>query len=369
MSFGALESPAWRAKGSSPTTPRTMEDPPARMSVDESGRRRSGNESATSSATPAGLRSPAEKAKKAAERAAAVRARGQALAAEERERRAKALDAKSKKMEEISAAKKRDGAYVSSTSALSKSPVKSPRATSSVVSTTIGAPPTNGTVKKRIVAGTAQPEWVSPVDSPESSTAEIERTVRACVAEASERVVAASSVTIDRGDAAAVTTTTPSDGVHPSVRACVAAAVQAVIDGEDFVTPARATRGSRGITPTSTKSKSKGVMGSALANRLEEARAQRKEIEAELKDSPLRSPYKARLTKVDESPLARLSKTLKRLGRRAKHRAEKITENHPRTVAGGVLGFAIIVLVSRGGQDPVIPAPPSSSRSNRRGGR
>lgn len=363
-----------------------MQDPPARMSVDESGGRRSSDASTTSSANAAGLRSPAEKAKKAAERAAAVRARGQALAAEERERRAKALEAKSKKIEEIGAAKKRDGAYASSTSALSKSPVKPPRTTESVVATTIGVPTTNGAVKKQTatVAGAAQPEWVSPVDSPESATptsssksskkpskAEIERAVRACVAEAIERVVAAKPSGIDRTNAnAATTSTSSSDGIDPSVRACVAAAVQAVVDGPDFVTPTRSakSRGTRGVTPASNKSKSKGVMGSALANRLEEARAQRKEIEAELKDSPLRSPYKARLKKVDDSPLARLQNAIKRLARRVKHRAEKVTEKHPRKVAGGVLGFAVLVLVTRGGQDPVIPAPPSSSRSNRRSG-
>lgn len=343
------------------------------MSVDESGGRRS-------SASAAGLRSPAEKAKKAAERAAAVRARGQALAAEERERRSKALEAKSKKIEEIGAAKKRDGAYASSTSALSKLPVKPPRTTGSDV-----AAPTNGAVKKQTTgAGAAQPEWVSPVDSPESTTptsssksskklskAEIERAVRACVAEAIERVVAANVAGGDRANANVVTTSTSSsDGIDPSVRACVAAAVQAVVDGPDFVTPARSatSRGARGITPASAKSKSKGVMGSALANRLEEARAQRKEIEAELKESPLRSPYKARLVKVGDSPLARLQNAIKRLARRVKHRAEKVTEKHPRKVAGGVLGFAVLVLVSRGGQDPVIPAPPSSSRSNRRSG-
>lgn len=357
-----------------------------RVSVDESGGRRSSDASTTSSASAAGLRSPAEKAKKAAERAAAVRARGQALAAEERERRAKALDAKSKKIEEIGAARKRDGAYASSTSALSKSPVKPPRTTGSdVVATTIGAPSTNGAVKKQTItgAGAAQPEWVSPVDSPESTTptssksskkpskAEIERAVRACVTEAIERVVTANLAGVDRANAnAATTSTSSSDGIDPSVRACVAAAVQAVVDGPDFVTPARSatSRGARGITPASAKSKSKGVMGSALANRLEEARAQRKEIEAELKESPLRSPYKARLKKVDDSPLARLQTAIKRLARRVKHRAEKVTEKHPRKVAGGVLGFAVLVLVSRGGQDPVIPAPPSSSRSNRRSG-
>lgn len=356
------------------------------MSVDESGGRRSSDASTTSSASAAGLRSPAEKAKKAAERAAAVRARGQALAAEERDRRAKALEAKSKKIEEIGAAKKRDGAYASSTSALSKSPVKPPRTTGSdVVATTIGAPPTNGAVKKQTMtgAGAAQPEWVSPVDSPESTTptssksskkpskAEIERAVRACVAEAIKRVVAANPAGVGRANAnAATTSTSSSDGIDPSVRACVAAAVQAVVDGPDFVTPARSatSRGARGITPASAKSKSKGVMGSALASRLEEARAQRKEIEAELKESPLRSPYKARLKKVDNSPLARLQNAIKRLARRVKHRAEKVTEKHPRKVAGGVLGFAVLVLVSRGGQDPVIPAPPSSSRSNRRSG-
>lgn len=364
-----------------------MQDPPTRVSADESGGRRSSDASTTSSASAAGLRSPAEKAKKAAERAAAVRARGQALAAEERERRTKALEAKSKKIEEIGAAKKRDGAYASSTSALSKSPVKPPRTTGSdVVVTTIDAPPTNGVLKKQTItgAGAAQPEWVSPVDSPESTTptsasksskkpskAEIERAVRACVAEAIERVVAANLAGVDRAKAnAATTSTSSSDGIHPSVRACVAAAVQAVVDGPDFVTPARSatSRGPRGITPASAKSKSKGVMGSALANRLEEARAQRKEIEAELKDSPLRSPYKARLKKVDDSPLARLQNAIKRMARRVKHRAEKVTEKHPRKVAGGVLGFAVLVLVSRGGQDPVIPAPPSSSRSNRRSG-
>lgn len=352
-----------------------MQDPSTRMSVDESGGRRSSDASTTSSASAAGLRSPAEKAKKAAERAAAVRARGQALAAEERERRAKALEAKSKKIEEIGAAKKRDGAYASSTSALSKSPVKPPRTTESVVAMTIGAPTTNGAVKKQTttVAGAAQPEWVSPVDSPESTTptssskspkkpskAEIERAVRACVAEAIERVVAANPSGIDR--TTATTSTSSSDGFDPSVRA--------VVDGPDFVTPARSATslGTTGLTPASTKSKSKGVMGSALANRLEEARAQRKEIEAEIKDSPLRSPYKARLKKVDDSALARLQNAIKRLARRVKHRAEKVTEKHPRKVAGGVLGFAVLVLVSRGGQDPVIPAPPSSSRSNRRPG-
>ena len=94
-----------------------------------------------------------------------------------------------------------------------------------------------------------------------------------------------------------------------------------------------------------------------LSDALSAARAKAKEIEDELADSPLRSPFKQRMKAgVREHPIRRLQGAAVRLYKRAKHnvikRVERATEKNPTAVGGGVLGFAVLVLASRRGRGP-----------------
>ena len=123
---------------------------------------------------------------------------------------------------------------------------------------------------------------------------------------------------------------------------------------------ATATTSTRGSGASSTRTPKQTVAGAKLTERLSEARAAAAEVHAEVAKSPLRAPFKERMSAGIKEPLAHRLKNVtikffKRVRHKIRRRAERIVEKNPTAVASGVLGGAILVLVARGSRDPPKP--------------
>ena len=168
--------------------------------------------------------------------------------------------------------------------------------------------------------------------------------------------------------------TPPDAETAAAIRECVERAVAGVIAAGEALqaisTPptakrkvdpfATATTSTRGSGASSTRTPKQTVAGAKLTERLSEARAAAAEVHAEVAKSPLRAPFKERMSAGIKEPLAHRLKNVtikffKRVRHNIRRRAERIVEKNPTAVASGVLGGAILVLVARGSRDPPKP--------------
>ena len=352
-------------------------------------------------------------------RVAQVRARGAAMAEEERRRRQAKVKVKNDKIQEIAEKREREGAYASASGGVvdpEKSPIKKVFEQRRLFAGRVGA---KGEAR---APAAKRPLWVAPTaktPSEGSSSEEDEfhsagetsdrdeggqsssgeesedrsAVIRDVVAGVVTRVVA-SAVEAEKKakmeaekeakmeaekkakmEAEKVKIETPPDAeTAAAIRECVERAVAGVIAAGEALqaisTPppakrkvdpfATATTSTRGSGASSTRTPKQTVAGAKLTERLSEARAAAAEVHAEVAKSPLRAPFKERMSAGIKEPLAHRLKNVtikffKRVRHKIRRRAERIVEKNPTAVASGVLGGAILVLVARGSRDPPKP--------------
>ena len=336
-------------------------------------------------------------------RVAQVRARGAAMAEEERRRRQAKVKVKNDKIQEIAEKREREGAYASASGGVvdpEKSPIKKVFEQRRLFAGRVGA---KGEAR---APAAKRPLWVAPTaktPSEGSSSEEDEfhsagetsdrdeggqsssgeesedrsAVIRDVVAGVVTRVVA-SAVEAEKKakmEAEKVKIETPPDAeTAAAIRECVERAVTGVIAAGEALqaisTPppakrkvdpfATATTSTRGSGASSTRTPKQTVAGAKLTERLSEARAAAAEVHAEVAKSPLRAPFKERMSAGIKEPLAHRLKNVtikffKRVRHKIRRRAERIVEKNPTAVASGVLGGAILVLVARGSRDPPKP--------------
>jgi hypothetical protein len=293
--------------------------------------------------------------------------RARAIAEEDRARRAAKVRAKDDKIATIAERREREGAYASSTG------------TVAVADATRASPVKRAKTSNGAVNGGERAAWVDAngFASAEGSEEEFHD------AEDEEEVAARTVRAVTRGIVERVIEDAERErGVRACVETAVASVVKANANARFERTPKKSTgeglkkafsflktpksAGSRTksmTTPASASAstpatpKPKSAMEVKLSDALSAARAKAKEIEDELADSPLRSPFKQRMKAgVREHPIRRLQGAAVRLYKRTKHnvikRVERATEKNPTAVGGGVLGFAVLVLASRRGRGP-----------------
>ena len=336
-------------------------------------------------------------------RVAQVRARGAAMAEEERRRRQAKVKVKNDKIQEIAEKREREGAYASASGGVvdpEKSPIKKVFEQRRSFAGRVEA---KGEAR---APAAKRPLWVAPTaktPSEGSSSEEDEfhsagetsdrdeggqsssgeesedrsAVIRDVVAGVVTRVVA-SAVEAEKKakmEAEKVKIETPPDAeTAAAIRECVERAVAGVIAAGEALqaisTPppakrkvdpfATATTSTRGSGASSTRTPKQTVAGAKLTERLSEARAAAAEVHAEVAKSPLRAPFKERMSAGIKEPLAHRLKNVtikffKRVRHKIRRRAERIVEKNPTAVASGVLGGAILVLVARGSRDPPKP--------------
>lgn len=342
-------------------------------------------------------------------RVAQVRARGAAMAEEERRRRQAKVKAKDDKIQEIAEKREREGAYASASGGVvdpEKSPIKKVlehRRSSA------GRGEAKEAAGEARAPGAKRPLWVDPTAEPPSASAssgedefhsaaelsdredassgeeneERRAVIRDVVAGVVTRVVASGAEAEKKAKTAEASKkvvkevkieTPPDVETAAAIRECVERAVAGVIASGEALqaisTPppakrkvdlfASATASTRGSGTSSARTPKQTIAGAKLTERLSEARAAAAEVHAEVAKSPLRAPFKERMSAGVKEPLAhRLKNAAIKFLKRARHnirrRAERIVEKNPTAVASGVLGGAILVLVARGDRDPPKP--------------
>ena len=151
--------------------------------------------------------------------------------------------------------------------------------------------------------------------------------------------------------------TPPDAETAAAIRECVERAVTGVIAAGEALqaisTPppakrkvdpfATATTSTRGSGASSTRTPKQTVAGAKLTERLSEARAAAAEVHAEVAKSPLRAPFKERMSAGIKNSAHRLKnvtiKFFKRVRHKIRRRAERSSKIRP--CASGVLGGAI----------------------------
>ena len=336
-------------------------------------------------------------------RVAQVRARGAAMAEEERRRRQAKVKAKDDKIQEIAEKREREGAYASASGGVvdpEKSPIKKVLEQRRSFAGRVEA---KGEAR---APAAKRPLWVAPTaktpsegssseedefhsagetsdrnEGDQSSSGEESEDGRAVIRDVVAGVVTrvvASAVEAEKKakmEAEKVKIETPPDAeTAAAIRECVERAVTGVIAAGEALqaisTPppakrkvdpfATATTSTRGSGASSTRTPKQTVAGAKLTERLSEARAAAAEVHAEVAKSPLRAPFKERMSAGIKEPLAHRLKNVtikffKRVRHNIRRRAERIVEKNPTAVASGVLGGAILVLVARGSRDPPKP--------------
>ena len=344
-------------------------------------------------------------------RVAQVRARGAAMAEEERRRRQAKVKAKDDKIQEIAEKREREGAYASASGGVvdpEKSPIKKVLEQRRSFAGRVEA---KGEAR---APAAKRPLWVAPTaktpsegssseedefhsagetsdrdEGGQSSSGEESEDGRAVIRDVVAGVVTrvvASAVEAEKKakmeaekeakmEAEKVKIETPPDAeTAAAIRECVERAVAGVIAAGEALqaisTPptakrkvdpfATATTSTRGSGASSTRTPKQTVAGAKLTERLSEARAAAAEVHAEVAKSPLRAPFKERMSAGIKEPLAHRLKNVtikffKRVRHKIRRRAERIVEKNPTAVASGVLGGAILVLVARGSRDPPKP--------------
>ena len=344
-------------------------------------------------------------------RVAQVRARGAAMAEEERRRRQAKVKAKDDKIQEIAEKREREGAYASASGGVvdpEKSPIKKVLEQRRSFAGRVEA---KGEAR---APAAKRPLWVAPTaktpsegssseedefhsagetsdrdEGGQSSSGEESEDGRAVIRDVVAGVVTrvvASAVEAEKTakmeaekkakmEAEKVKIETPPDAeTAAAIRECVERAVAGVIAAGEALqaisTPptakrkvdpfATATTSTRGSGASSTRTPKQTVAGAKLTERLSEARAAAAEVHAEVAKSPLRAPFKERMSAGIKEPLAHRLKNVtikffKRVRHNIRRRAERIVEKNPTAVASGVLGGAILVLVARGSRDPPKP--------------
>ena len=344
-------------------------------------------------------------------RVAQVRARGAAMAEEERRRRQAKVKAKDDKIQEIAEKREREGAYASASGGVvdpEKSPIKKVLEQRRSFAGRVEA---KGEAR---APAAKRPLWVAPTaktpsegssseedefhsagetsdrnEGDQSSSGEESEDGRAVIRDVVAGVVTrvvASAVEAEKTakmeaekkakmEAEKVKIETPPDAeTAAAIRECVERAVAGVIAAGEALqaisTPptakrkvdpfATATTSTRGSGASSTRTPKQTVAGAKLTERLSEARAAAAEVHAEVAKSPLRAPFKERMSAGIKEPLAHRLKNVtikffKRVRHNIRRRAERIVEKNPTAVASGVLGGAILVLVARGSRDPPKP--------------
>ena len=344
-------------------------------------------------------------------RVAQVRARGAAMAEEERRRRQAKVKAKDDKIQEIAEKREREGAYASASGGVvdpEKSPIKKVLEQRRSFAGRVEA---KGEAR---APAAKRPLWVAPTaktpsegssseedefhsagetsdrdEGDQSSSGEESEDGRAVIRDVVAGVVTrvvASAVEAEKTakmeaekeakmEAEKVKIETPPDAeTAAAIRECVERAVAGVIAAGEALqaisTPptakrkvdpfATATTSTRGSGASSTRTPKQTVAGAKLTERLSEARAAAAEVHAEVAKSPLRAPFKERMSAGIKEPLAHRLKNVtikffKRVRHKIRRRAERIVEKNPTAVASGVLGGAILVLVARGSRDPPKP--------------
>ena len=351
-------------------------------------------------------------------RVAQVRARGAAMAEEERRRRQAKVKAKDDRIQEIAEKREREGAYASASGGVvdpEKSPIKKVLEQRRSFAGRVEA-------KGEARAAAKRPLWVAPTaktpsegssseedefhsagetsdrdEGDQSSSGEESEdrsaVIRDVVAGVVTRVVA-SAVEAEKKakmeaekkakmeaekkakmEAEKAKIETPADAeTAAAIRECVERAFAGVLAAGEALqaisTPppakrkvdpfAAATTSTRGSGASSTRTPKQTVAGAKLTERLSEARAAAAEVHAEVAKSPLRAPFKERMSAGIKEPLAHRLKNVtikffKRVRHKIRRRAERIVEKNPTAVASGVLGGAILVLVARGSRDPPKP--------------
>ena len=360
-------------------------------------------------------------------RVAQVRARGAAMAEEERRRRQAKVKAKNDKIQEIAEKREREGAYASASGGVvdpEKSPIKkvfeqrrlfagrveakgeahAPAAKRPLWVAPTAKTPSEGSsseedefhsagetsdrdeggqsssgeesedrraVIRDVVAGVVTRVVASAVEAEKKVKMEAEKEAK-MEAEKEAKMEAEKKAKME---AEKVKIETPPDAeTAAAIRECVERAVAGVIaagealqaistppPAERKVDPfATATTSTRGSGASSTRTPKQTVAGAKLTERLSEARAAAAEVHAEVAKSPLRAPFKERMSAGIKEPLAHRLKNVtikffKRVRHKIRRRAERIVEKNPTAVASGVLGGAILVLVARGSRDPPKP--------------
>ena len=344
-------------------------------------------------------------------RVAQVRARGAAMAEEERRRRQAKVKVKNDKIQEIAEKREREGAYASASGGVvdpEKSPIKKVLEQRRSFAGRVEA---KGEAR---APAAKRPLWVAPTaktpsegssseedefhsagetsdrdEGGQSSSGEESEDGRAVIRDVVAGVVTrvvASAVEAEKTakmeaekkakmEAEKVKIETPPDAeTAAAIRECVERAVAGVIAAGEALqaisTPptakrkvdpfATATTSTRGSGASSTRTPKQTVAGAKLTERLSEARAAAAEVHAEVAKSPLRAPFKERMSAGIKEPLAHRLKNVtikffKRVRHNIRRRAERIVEKNPTAVASGVLGGAILVLVARGSRDPPKP--------------
>jgi|TARA_B100000073_G_scaffold226566_1_gene188948 colicin import membrane protein len=360
-------------------------------------------------------------------RVAQVRARGAAMAEEERRRRQAKVKAKNDKIQEIAEKREREGAYASASGGVvdpEKSPIKkvfeqrrlfagrveakgeahAPAAKRPLWVAPTAKTPSEGSsseedefhsagetsdrdeggqsssgeesedrraVIRDVVAGVVTRVVASAVEAEKKVKMEAEKEAK-MEAEKEAKMEAEKKAKME---AEKVKIETPPDAeTAAAIRECVERAVAGVIAAGEALqaisTPppakrkvdpfATATTSTRGSGASSTRTPKQTVAGAKLTERLSEARAAAAEVHAEVAKSPLRAPFKERMSAGIKEPLAHRLKNVtikffKRVRHKIRRRAERIVEKNPTAVASGVLGGAILVLVARGSRDPPKP--------------
>ena len=360
-------------------------------------------------------------------RVAQVRARGAAMAEEERRRRQAKVKAKNDKIQEIAEKREREGAYASASGGVvdpEKSPIKkvleqrrsfagrveakgearAPAAKRPLWVAPTAKTPSEGSsseedefhsagetsdrdeggqsssgeesedrraVIRDVVAGVVTRVVASAVEAEKKAKMEAEKEAK-MEAEKKAKMEAEKKAKME---AEKVKIETPPDAeTAAAIRECVERAVAGVIAAGEALqaisTPppakrkvdpfATATTSTRGSGASSTRTPKQTVAGAKLTERLSEARAAAAEVHAEVAKSPLRAPFKERMSAGIKEPLAHRLKNVtikffKRVRHKIRRRAERIVEKNPTAVASGVLGGAILVLVARGSRDPPKP--------------
>jgi len=344
-------------------------------------------------------------------RVAQVRARGAAMAEEERRRRQAKVKAKNDKIQEIAEKREREGAYASASGGVvdpEKSPIKkvfeqrrlfagrveakgeahAPAAKRPLWVAPTAKTPSEGSSSEEDEfhsAGETSDRDEGGQSSSDEESEDRRAVIRDVVAGVVTRVVA-SAVEAEKKakmeaekkakmEAEKVKIETPPDAeTAAAIRECVERAVAGVIAAGEALqaisTPppakrkvdpfATATTSTRGSGASSTRTPKQTVAGAKLTERLSEARAAAAEVHAEVAKSPLRAPFKERMSAGIKEPLAHRLKNVtikffKRVRHKIRRRAERIVEKNPTAVASGVLGGAILVLVARGSRDPPKP--------------
>ena len=360
-------------------------------------------------------------------RVAQVRARGAAMAEEERRRRQAKVKAKDDKIQEIAEKREREGAYASASGGVvdpEKSPIKkvleqrrsfagrveakgearAPAAKRPLWVAPTAKTPSEGSsseedefhsagetsdrnegdqsssgeesedgraVIRDVVAGVVTRVVASAVEAEKKAKMEAEKEAK-MEAEKKAKMEAEKKAKME---AEKVKIETPPDAeTAAAIRECVERAVAGVIAAGEALqaisTPptakrkvdpfATTTTSTRGSGASSTRTPKQTVAGAKLTERLSEARAAAAEVHAEVAKSPLRAPFKERMSAGIKEPLAHRLKNVtikffKRVRHNIRRRAERIVEKNPTAVASGVLGGAILVLVARGSRDPPKP--------------